>query len=77
MVLTPFPLDQVLFEVISAFATVGLSTGITGDLGTPGTLLLVVLMFTGRLGPITLASALALRTRPRLYEFPQERPIIG
>ena len=70
-------LDQVLFEVISAFATVGLSTGITGDLGTPGTLLLVVLMFTGRLGPITLASALALRARPRLYEFPQERPIIG
>jgi trk system potassium uptake protein TrkH len=77
MVLTPFSLDQVLFEVISAFATVGLSTGITGDLGTPGTLLLVVLMFTGRLGPITLASALALRARPRLYEFPQERPIIG
>ena len=77
MVLTPHSLDQVLFEVISAFATVGLSTGITGDLGTPGTLLLVVLMFTGRLGPITLASALALRARPRLYELPQERPIIG
>jgi potassium uptake TrkH family protein len=77
MVLTPFPLDHVLFEVISAFATVGLSTGITGDLGTPGTLLLVVLMFIGRLGPITLASALALRSRPRLYELPQERPIIG
>jgi trk system potassium uptake protein len=77
MVLTPFSLDHVLFEVISAFATVGLSTGITGDLGTPGTLLLVVLMFVGRLGPITLASALALRSRPRLYELPQERPIIG
>ncbi len=77
MVLTPFSLDDVLLEVISAFATVGLSTGITGDLGTPGTLLLVVLMFIGRLGPITLASALALRSRPRLYELPQERPIIG
>jgi trk system potassium uptake protein TrkH len=77
MALTPFSLDQALFEVISAFATVGLSTGITGDLGTPGTLLLVVLMFIGRLGPITLASALALRSRPRLYELPQERPIIG
>jgi Trk-type K+ transport system membrane component len=74
---TDLRLDAALFEVISAFATVGLSTGITGDLGTPGTLLLVVLMFTGRLGPITLASALALRARPRLYEFPQERPIIG
>jgi potassium uptake TrkH family protein len=77
MVLTPFSLDQVLFEVISAFATVGLSTGITGDLGTAGKLLLVVLMFIGRLGPITLASALALRSRPRLYELPRERPIIG
>jgi Trk-type K+ transport system membrane component len=39
--------------------------------------LLVVLMFLGRLGPITLASALALRSRPRRYELPQERPIIG
>ncbi len=77
LVLTPFTLDEVLFEVVSAFATVGLSTGITAQVGTGGQLVLVALMFLGRLGPITLASALALRSKPRLYEFPEERPIIG
>jgi len=77
MLLTPFSLDQVLFEVISAFATVGLSTGITADVGEAGQLVLAGLMFLGRLGPVTLASALALRARPRLYELPQERTIIG
>ena len=77
MLLTPFPLDQVLYEVVSAFATVGLSTGITADVGTAGQLLLAGLMFLGRLGPITFASALALRSRPRLYELPLERPVIG
>lgn len=77
LLLTPFSLDQVLFEVVSAFATVGLSTGITAKVGDGGQLVLTALMFLGRLGPITLASALALRGRPRLYELPLERPIIG
>ncbi|CAM01456.1 TrkH family potassium uptake protein [Saccharopolyspora erythraea] len=77
LVITPFGLDQVLFEVVSAFATVGLSTGITPDIGVAGQALLVALMFIGRLGPITLASALALRERPRRYELPEERPIVG
>lgn len=77
MLLTDFSLDQIVFEVISAFATVGLSTGITADLPVAGQLVLIVLMFIGRLGPITFASALALRERNRLYELPKERPIIG
>ena len=77
LALTGLSLNQVLFEVVSAFATVGLSTGITAQVGTGGQLLLTALMFLGRLGPITLASALALRHRPRLYELPEERPIIG
>jgi potassium uptake TrkH family protein len=77
LVLTDFSLDAVLFETISAFSTVGLSTGITADVGVAGELVLTALMFIGRLGPITLASALALRTRPRLYDLPHERPIIG
>lgn len=77
LVLTEFTLDVVLFEVVSAFATVGLSTGITAQVGVPGQLLLIVLMFLGRLGPITLASALALRSAPRLYELPKEQPLIG
>lgn len=77
MLLTEHALDQVLFEVVSAFGTVGLSTGITANIPPVGQLLLIVLMFIGRLGPITFASALALRERRLLYELPKERPIIG
>ncbi|MFY1670633.1 TrkH family potassium uptake protein [Plantactinospora sp. WMMB334] len=77
LALTPFTLDQVLFEVTSAFATVGLSTGITAQVGTAGQVILVLLMFVGRLGPITAATALALRERSRRYELPEERPIVG
>jgi trk system potassium uptake protein TrkH len=72
-----FGLDRSLFEVISSFATVGLSTGITPKLSDPGKLILIVLMFTGRLGPITLASAIALRRTERHYEYAEERPLIG
>ncbi|WP_342768952.1 TrkH family potassium uptake protein [Prauserella flavalba] len=77
LTLTQYRLEVVLFEVISAFATVGLSTGITADVGSAGHLVLVLLMFLGRVGPITLASALALRERARRYELPEERPIVG
>jgi trk system potassium uptake protein len=75
--LSEFGLDAVLFEAVSAFATVGLSTGITDDLPAAGQLVLVALMFLGRLGPITLASALALREQERRYELPEERTIVG
>lgn len=77
LAITPFRLDAVLFEVCSAFGTVGLSTGITADLPVAGQLLLAALMCIGRLGPITMASALALRERPRRYELPEERPVVG
>lgn len=72
-----FTTDQVAFEVVSAFATVGLSTGITADLPAAAQLLLVVLMFAGRVGPLALATALAARTRGRLFDYPEERPFIG
>ncbi|WP_017972672.1 TrkH family potassium uptake protein [Actinopolyspora halophila] len=77
LMLTPFGLDAVLFESVSAFGTVGLSTGITDHLPQLGELVLTALMFTGRLGPITMASALALRERGRRYDLPEERPIVG
>ncbi|MET3769715.1 potassium uptake TrkH family protein [Marisediminicola sp. UYEF4] len=77
LLMTDFDLDRVLFEVVSAFGTVGMSTGITADLPPAGQLILVLLMFIGRLGPITFASSIALRKRRITYEFPQERPIIG
>ena len=66
-----------LFEAVSAFATVGLSTGITAALPPHADLLLVALMFAGRVGPLTLASALALRDRNRRFELPEERTIVG
>jgi trk system potassium uptake protein len=72
-----FGFSDVLFETLSAFGTVGLSTGITPELNEVGQLILVALMFLGRTGPYTLAVALALRERRRLYRFPEERPIIG
>jgi trk system potassium uptake protein len=74
---TDFTLDQLLFEVISATATVGLSTGITADLPDFAKVWLSVLMFIGRLGPVVVASALALRVTRRHYELPKERPLIG
>ncbi|MGH8792088.1 MAG: TrkH family potassium uptake protein [Stackebrandtia sp.] len=74
---TEHPLDQVLFEVTSAFATVGLSTGITAQLPALGEVVLIALMFTGRVGTITVASSMALRHRRRAYRFPDERPIVG
>nr|WP_298590419.1 potassium transporter TrkG [uncultured Kocuria sp.] len=70
-------LDRILFEVISAFATVGLSTGITADLSPAGQGVLIALMFLGRLGPITVATAMAARPRKALYDLPKERPLIG
>ncbi|WP_249419701.1 TrkH family potassium uptake protein [Rhabdothermincola salaria] len=77
VVLADVTIGPALFEALSAFSTVGLSTGITGELGTPAQMVLVVLMFLGRVGPITLFAALVLRERGRLYRLPQERPIIG
>ena len=71
------PLDQVLYETVSAFATVGLSTGITADLPPAGQYVLIALMFLGRTGPVTLATALVLRERRRLYRRPEERMLVG
>lgn len=77
MATNPFPLAPASFEVISAFGTVGLSTGITAEVDTLGRLLLVALMFVGRLGPATLGAALVVRERDLRYRYPEERPIIG
>lgn len=70
-------LDRILFEVISAFATCGLSVGISSEVDAFGKYVLSALMLTGRVGPIVLASALAVRQRRELYEYPPERLIIG
>lgn len=74
---TDYSMDVIGFEVISAFATVGLSTGITPDLPIIGKYSLVILMFAGRTGTMTVAAALALREPRRVIRMPEERPIIG
>ncbi len=77
MLLTEFNFEDVLFETTSAFATAGLSTGITPDLPHSAKLVLAALMFIGRVGTITAASAFVLRRRVTRYHLPEEQPIIG
>lgn len=77
LVLSAMPLEVLLFEATSAFGTVGLSAGVTAELPVAGQVVLTVLMFVGRVGTVTMGAALALRARPRSYEFPQERPLVG
>lgn len=75
--LSDLPLRRLVFEVISAFGNVGLSMGVTDKLPDGGLYILCVLMFIGRIGTITLATALALRGRSAEYRYPEERPIVG
>lgn len=76
--ITGRPLDYVLFDVISAFATCGLTTGFTSpDLPWTAKAVLAVTMFVGRIGSVTLAAALAASQRTQLFTRPEERPIVG
>lgn len=75
--MTPYTLDAVLFEALSAFGTVGLSTGITPHLPEGAKWVLIACMYVGRLGPMTLGAALAVRSRVRMLQLPRERPIVG
>lgn len=71
------PLDTLIFEAISAFGNVGLSMGITGSLPPSAQGIIIFLMFVGRVGIVTVATGLALRTRRTDYRYPEERPIVG
>lgn len=75
--ISPLPLHDILFECISAFSTVGLSTGITANLPPSAQVVIAALMFIGRVGTITVATALALGGRERPYRYPKENPIVG
>ncbi|MEW5735188.1 MAG: TrkH family potassium uptake protein [Thermodesulfobacteriota bacterium] len=67
---------EYMFEAVSAFGTVGLSMGATGKMDAVGKVIIIGLMFTGRLGPLTLASALKPRKRAK-YSYSQENVMIG
>ena len=73
----PFQFIDVLFETVSAFGTVGLSTGITGALTLAGKFTIIVTMFAGRLGPLTLALSLVQGQRTTEYRYPQDQVRIG
>jgi trk system potassium uptake protein len=66
-----------LFETISAFGTVGLSTGVTPDLSVIGRLLIIFTMFAGRLGPLTLTLTLVKRQKPTKYRYSREIVRLG
>lgn len=71
------PVGELLFEAASAFGTVGMSTGVTPELDTIGRFVIVVLMFVGRVGPITFGTAVLLRPQRRRYGYPGEDLLIG
>lgn len=76
-IVEPFSLDQILFEVTSAFGTVGLSLGITGELSTFSKIILMLLMFIGRVGIITFLLMFTKKKKKEKYSYPKERVIIG
>ena len=71
------PMIALMFEAMSALATVGLSTGITPGLSALSKIILCVLMFVGHLGPLVTVYALQRRQRPHRYRFPEEAVRIG
>lgn len=71
------PVEYIMFEVVSAFATAGLSTGLAASMPAAGQLVLVFLMFAGRAGSEWIAAALAMRVRSAPFRYPEERPIVG
>ncbi len=70
------PFERILFETISAFATVGLTTGLTAELSEVGKYIMVVVMIIGRIGPLTLAYMLA-RPKPTLLKYPEDTVLTG
>ncbi|MEC9492122.1 TrkH family potassium uptake protein [Flexistipes sp.] len=72
-----FTFMDTLFEVTSALGTVGLSLGITGELGIFGKLIITACMFLGRIGPATLITMLLLKEKTSKLTYPEEKIILG
>ncbi len=72
-----FSVKELMFEVISAFGTVGLSTGITDSLSKTGRILIILIMFCGRLGPVTVGAAFLRRKKKKNYRYPEQEIAIG
>jgi len=72
-----FSMSDIMFEAASALGTVGLTTGITPSLTTVGKLIIIAVIFVGRLGPLTLLAALTFNLKPVRYNYPDEAVIVG
>ena len=72
-----FPLEKILFEVVSAFGTVGLSMGVTFFLSSIGKIVIIVIMFVGRIGPLTLILALSNKEDKMEIKYPEGNVVIG
>jgi trk system potassium uptake protein TrkH len=72
-----FTFIRILFEAVSAFATVGLSTGITADLTVPSQLVIIASMYVGRVGVLLFMAALAGDHSPSLVKYPEEDLLVG
>jgi trk system potassium uptake protein len=68
---------MILFEVTSAFSTTGLSMGLTTELSPIGRILIIFTMFAGRVGPLTIAFAIAMRRKPDAFRYPKGKIMIG
>lgn len=77
LVLEPFSMEKIVFEVVSAFGTVGLTMGITPYLSVTSKLMIIITMFVGRLGPMTIALALGEKKKKARVQYPKEDILIG
>lgn len=70
-------LDYIIYEVVSAFGTVGLTLGLTPQLSSVGKILISIIMYCGRLGPLTVALSLAQKSMPSSIKYPEDKILIG
>lgn len=77
LIIEDFSMEQVVFEVVSAFGTVGLTLGITPELSTFSRLLIIITMFVGRLGPLTFALAIGEKKKKVNIKYPKEDILVG
>lgn len=75
--LEPFSMSEIMFEVFSAIGTVGMSTGITRDLHEASKMVIIVLMYCGRLGSLSFALVFAQRKVIAPVQYPEEKMIVG